>query len=80
MIKSEFEFLINFQVGEEFEETTADGREVTAKVVVDGNKFISEQKAKKAGQKSTKVNIKILVIFVKTTLFAFFIQGVTLVT
>ncbi|XP_023321512.1 fatty acid-binding protein [Eurytemora carolleeae] len=45
---------LKFKVGEEFEETTADGREVTAKVIVDGNKFVSEQKAKKDGQKSTK--------------------------
>merc|ERR1712033_31534 len=45
---------LKFKIGEEFEETTADGREVTAKVTLDGNKFICEQKAKKAGQKSTK--------------------------
>ena len=42
------------KVGEEFDETTPDGRDVTAKVTLDGNKFVSEQKAKKAGQKSTK--------------------------
>merc|ERR1712136_442019 len=45
---------LKFKIGEEFEETTPDGREVTAKVVQDGNKLICEQKAKKAGQKSTK--------------------------
>ena len=45
---------LKFKVGEEFEETTTDGREVTAKVIIDGNKFVSEQKAKKVGQKSTK--------------------------
>eukprot|EP00088_Acartia_fossae_P048046 TRINITY_DN52293_c0_g1_i1.p1 TRINITY_DN52293_c0_g1~~TRINITY_DN52293_c0_g1_i1.p1 ORF type:complete len:138 (+),score=43.09 TRINITY_DN52293_c0_g1_i1:41-454(+) len=45
---------LKFKIGEEFEETTPDGREVTAKVTLDGNKFITEQKAKKDGQKSTK--------------------------
>merc|ERR1711970_1318437 len=45
---------LKFKVGEEFDETTADGREVTAKVTHDGNKFLCEQKAKKPDQKSTK--------------------------
>merc|ERR1711915_174024 len=45
---------LKFKIDEEFDETTPDGREVTAKVTLDGNKFVSEQKAKKAGQKSTK--------------------------
>merc|ERR1712083_1129348 len=45
---------LKFKSDEEFDETTPDGREVTAKVTLDGNKFVSEQKAKKAGQKSTK--------------------------
>merc|ERR1712198_464931 len=45
---------LKFKIGEEFEETTPDGRDVTAKVVQDGNKLICEQKAKKAGQKSTR--------------------------
>ena len=45
---------LKFKVGEAFDETTADGREVSAIVTLEGNKFISEQTAKKAGQKSTK--------------------------
>merc|ERR1711997_427139 len=36
---------LKFKIGEEFEETTPDGREVTAKVVQDGNKFICVQTA-----------------------------------
>merc|ERR1712117_166432 len=44
---------LKFKIGEEFEETTADGREVTAKVTHEGDKFICVQKAKKDGQKST---------------------------
>ena len=46
---------LKFKLDEEFEESTPDGREVTAIVKMDGNKFISEQKAKKDGQKSTRV-------------------------
>merc|ERR1712142_1149202 len=45
---------LKFKIGEEFDETTPDGREVTAKVTHDGNKLVTEQKAKKDGQKSTK--------------------------
>ena len=45
---------LKFKVGEPFEETTADGREVSALVKQEGNKFISEQTAKKPGQHSTK--------------------------
>ena len=45
---------LKFKVGEAFDETTPDGREVSAIVTIDGNKFISEQTAKKSGQKSTK--------------------------
>ena len=45
---------LKFKVDEPFEETTADGREVSALVKLDGNKFICEQTAKKEGQKSTK--------------------------
>nr|ALS04313.1 cellular retinoic acid-binding protein 2 [Acartia pacifica]ALS04315.1 cellular retinoic acid-binding protein 2 [Acartia pacifica] len=45
---------LKFKVGEEFDETTPDGREVKAIVTLDGNKFVCEQKAKKEGQKSTK--------------------------
>jgi len=46
---------LKFKLGEEFEETTPDGRDVTAIVTQDGNKFISVQTAKKEGAKSTKV-------------------------
>ena len=45
---------LNFKIGEVFDETTPDGREVSAMVTLEGNKFISEQTAKKSGQKSTK--------------------------
>ena len=45
---------LKFELGKKFEETTADGREVTAVVTLDGNKFVTVQKAKKAGEKSTK--------------------------
>ena len=45
---------LKFKIGEPFEETTADGREVSALVTLDGNKFTCEQTAKKEGQKSTK--------------------------
>ena len=45
---------LKFKIGEAFDETTPDGREVSAMVTLEGNKFISEQTAKKAGQKSTK--------------------------
>lgn len=47
-------FLFSFQPGVDFEETTADGRDVKAVVNLEGGKFISIQKAKKAGQKSTR--------------------------
>merc|ERR1712055_1029478 len=40
---------LKFKIGEEFDENTPDGRDVTAKVTHDGNKFICEQKAKKEG-------------------------------
>merc|ERR1711874_419191 len=46
---------LKFKVGEEFDENTPDGREVTAIVTLEGNSFVSVQKAKKDGQKSTKV-------------------------
>ena len=45
---------LKFKLGEAFDETTPDGREVSAMVTLEGNKFISEQTAKKSGQKSTK--------------------------
>merc|ERR1712168_432300 len=46
---------LKFTLGKEFEETTPDGREVSAIVTQEGDKFISVQTAKKAEQKSTKV-------------------------
>ena len=43
------------QLGEPFDETTPDGREVTAVCSLEGGKIVSVQKAKKEGQKSTRV-------------------------
>ena len=45
---------LKFQPGVAYNETTPDGRDVMTLVTLDGNKFISEQTAKKEGQKSTK--------------------------
>merc|ERR1712203_968415 len=45
---------LKFKLGEPFDETAPDGREVTATVTFEDNKFICEQKAKKPDQKSTK--------------------------
>merc|ERR1711997_1193322 len=45
---------LKFKLGEPFDETTPDGREVTAVVNLEGGKIVSVQKAKKEGQKSTK--------------------------
>ena len=45
---------LKFKVGETFDETTPDGRNVSSLVTVDGNKFICVQTAKKKGQVSTK--------------------------
>merc|ERR1712021_166378 len=45
---------LKFKLGEEFDETTPDGREVTALVNLEGAKLVTMQKAKKEGQKSTK--------------------------
>merc|ERR1712179_24227 len=45
---------LKFKLGEEFDETTPDGREVTALVNLEGGKIVTVQKAKKEGQKSTK--------------------------
>ncbi len=45
---------LKFEVGKEFDETTPDGRDLSALVTLDGNKFVCVQKAKKDGQKSTK--------------------------
>ncbi len=44
-----------FQLGKSFEEMTPDGREVTSCVNLEGSKIIIDQKAKKQGEKSTKV-------------------------
>merc|ERR1712223_1755943 len=45
---------LKFKLGEPFDETTPDGREVTAVCSLEGSKIVSVQKAKKEGQKSTK--------------------------
>lgn len=42
------------KLDEEFEETTPDGRDVTAKVTFEDGKIVTVQKAKKEGQKSTR--------------------------
>jgi hypothetical protein len=46
--------VLKFEIGKEFEETTADVRDVTACTALDGNKLVTLQKAKKAGERSTK--------------------------
>ena len=53
------------QLGEPFDETTPDGREVTAVCTLEGGKIISVQKAKKDGDKSTKVTMSNFRIFNK---------------
>merc|ERR1712179_406792 len=45
---------LKFKLGEEFDETTPDGREVTAIVNLEDGKIVTVRKAKKEGQKSTK--------------------------
>merc|ERR1712013_971627 len=45
---------LKFKLGEPFDETTPDGREVTATVTCEDGKIVSVQKAKKDGQKSTR--------------------------
>merc|ERR1712105_108793 len=45
---------LKFKLGEAFDETTPDGREVSAIVNLEGGKIVTVQKAKKEGQKSTK--------------------------
>jgi len=45
---------LKFKLDEEFEETTPDGRDVTAKVTFEDGKIVTVQKAKKEGQKSTR--------------------------
>ena len=44
------------KLGEPFDETTPDGREVVATVTCEDGKIVSVQKAKKEGQKSTRVS------------------------
>ena len=48
---------------EKFDETTPDGREVEAIVSLEDNKIVTVQKAKKSGQKSTKVRKRFYFIF-----------------
>ena len=43
------------QLGETFDETTPDGRDVVATVTFEDGKIVAVQKAKKEGQKSTRV-------------------------
>ena len=54
-------FLTN-QLGEEFDETTPDGRQTKALVTFDDGKIVTVQTAKKEGQKSTKVKTFILLM------------------
>ena len=46
-----------FKLGEEYEETTADGRAVRSITTIEGDKMITVQTAKKDGEKST-INIR----------------------
>merc|ERR1712128_259120 len=45
---------LKFKLGEPFDETTPDGREVVATVTCEDGKIVIVQKAKKDGQKSTR--------------------------
>merc|ERR1712106_116306 len=45
---------LKFKLGEPFDETTADGRDVSSLVTFEGGKIVTVQKAKKDGEKSTK--------------------------
>merc|ERR1712142_305552 len=45
---------LKFKLGEPFDETTPDGRDVTATVTFEDGKIVTVQKAKKDGQKSTR--------------------------
>merc|ERR1711931_460566 len=45
---------LKFKLGEKFDETTADGREVSSVVTYEGGKIVTVQTAKKPGVKSTK--------------------------
>merc|ERR1712105_88326 len=55
---------LKFKLGEQFDETTPDGREVTAVVNLDGGKIVTVQKAKKDGEKSTKVAFMMMMIMI----------------
>ena len=46
------------QLGEKFDETAPDGRDVTSIVNLEGGKIVTVQKAKKIGEKSTRVSDK----------------------
>ena len=46
---------LKFKLGEEFEETSPDGRQVKSIVTLNGDTFESIQTAIKEGEKSTKV-------------------------
>jgi len=45
---------LKFKLGEPFDETTPDGRDVTAICTLEDGKIVSVQKAKKDGEKSTR--------------------------
>merc|ERR1712212_922626 len=45
---------LKFKVGQEFEETTPDGRDVKSVVNYEGGKIVTVQRAKKPSQKSTR--------------------------
>ena len=47
-------FSRTFKLGEPFNETTADGREVTSAILLEDGKLVSVQTAKKPGVKSTR--------------------------
>ena len=47
-------FSRTFKLGELFDETTADGREVTSVILLEDGKLVSVQTAKKPGVKSTR--------------------------
>ena len=54
VFKNILQSFLLFKIGEEFEETTPDGRDVRAVVKYEGGKIVTVQNAKKAGQKSTR--------------------------
>jgi len=56
--KPRLKFHVVFVIGEKFDEKTADGREVETLVERDGNKLITTQTAKKAGEKSTRSTLE----------------------